>query len=127
MKEITQKILSEVKLQFKKIILGFILLVAPFLAKAGDTEIGDIIEQMISILNFKVIPVLLIIATLVFIWGVVQYIIAGNSEQRKKEGRDLIMWGLIGLLVIVAMWGFIKIIGTTFDVPEEGIPSGPSL
>ena len=129
--ELIHKIFSELKFQLKKIVLCFVLFFTPFLTLADDTEIGDIIEQMIQILNIIVIPLLLVIATLVFIWGVIQYIIAGTSEQRKKEGQNLIKWGLIGLLVIVAMWGFVKIIGTTFEVPsgqgEGTIPEGPSF
>lgn len=117
--------------KFKKIILISIFvstaLILPFLVFAVTPGIDDIINQIIDILDSRVIPTLLVLATLVFIWGVIQYIIAGTSEQRKKEGRSLIIWGLIGLLVIVAMWGFVKIIGTTFNVPNQGIPFGPKL
>ena len=72
-----------------------------------------------------VIPILMIIATLVFIWGIIQYVLSAGSDDRKKEAKNLIIWGLIALFVIVAMWGLVNVIGSTFGVEEPKIPRVP--
>jgi hypothetical protein len=50
-----------------------------------------------------------------FIWGVVQYFI-GDSEEAKKKGKDRIIYGIIGLAVIISMWGLVNVVVTTFNL-----------
>src|SRR3989338_7648366 len=59
--------------------------------------LGNIICQIQLILN-KIIPVLITLGVVYFVWGVVHYLIAGGDEAKKK-GRDQIIYGIIGLAV----------------------------
>lgn len=93
---------------------------------SADGTINGLITTAQNILEI-VIPALLVIATLVFIWGVITYILAKGSEERKKQGYTLIIWGLVGLFVIVTMWGLVRVIGKTFGIEEKGIPSGSEI
>ena len=116
---------------YKKIKILFVSLslTAPFSGFART--LGDILNPTTGtipqILNI-VIPILMVIATIVFIWGIISYILSAGSDERKKEAKNLIIWGLIGLFVIIAMWGLVTVIGTTF-IPggERIIPPGPSV
>ena len=89
------------------------------LAQTVDTGYLDQLEQLLN----AVIPVLLIIATLVFIWGVITYITAGADEEKRPNARNLIIYGVIALAVIIAVWGIVKIIVTAFGIENEGIPT----
>jgi len=84
----------------------------------------DIVDE-IKVIAVGIIILLIIVATVVFIWGVLKYILAGGSEQRKKEGQSMIMWGLIGLFILVAMWGLVIILENTFGIEEGNIPKLP--
>jgi len=66
------------------------------------------------ILN-TLIPILVTAGVVVFIWGIVQYII-GSDEDSKKKGRNKIIWGLVGLVVIVAMWGLVAMVTRSFNL-----------
>jgi hypothetical protein len=66
-----------------------------------------------------VVPVLIALAVVYFIWGVISYVIS-NDEEAKKAGRDRIIFGIIGLAVIVAMWGLVDILTRTFGVSNVG-------
>ena len=113
---------------YKKIKILFVSLslTAPFSGFART--LGDILNPTTGtipqILNI-VIPILIVIATIVFIWGIISYILSAGSDERKKEAKNLIIWGLIGLFVIVAMWGLVTVIGSTFGVSETVIPGAP--
>lgn len=72
-----------------------------------------------------IIILLMIVATVVFIYGVIKYILAGGSEQRKKEAQGMIIWGLIGLFILVAVWGLVAILENTFGIEREDIPQLP--
>lgn len=75
---------------------------------------------------FKVlIPVLLILATIIFIWGIISYIIAAGDAGKQKEARGMILWGVILLFAIVAVWGLVSVLEETTGVKNTTIPTGP--
>ena len=60
-----------------------------------------------------VVPVLLALGVVYFVWGVVTYVIA-SDEEAKKTGRDRIIYGIIGLAVIIGVWGLVNVVKNTF-------------
>ncbi len=77
-------------------------------------NLGDILCKISKLIN-TVIPVLLALGVLYFVWGVVQYVMA-SEEEAKKKGRDRMIFGIIGLVVIVSMWGLVGILINTFGL-----------
>jgi len=84
------------------------------------TGLGKLICQIQQILN-SIIPVLVALGVVYFVWGVVQYVIA-DGEEAKKKGRDRIIYGIIGLAIIVGLWGLVNIVTTTFDIGGKAAP-----
>ena len=72
------------------------------------------------------IPILIALGIVYFIWGVVTYVIA-SDEEAKKKGRDKMIFGLIGLLVITAVWALVGILSNTFDVSGEATVTIPTI
>ena len=83
-----------------------------------------VINDVARILN-AIIPVLFILATVVFLWGIIRYITAGGNEDSTKEGKRLMIWGLVGLAVMIAVWGVARAIVGTFGLGGQTIPQGP--
>ncbi len=67
------------------------------------------------------LPVLVSLGVVFFVWGVVQYVIA-DSEEAKTKGKDRIIFGIIGLTVIISVWGLVEILRTTLGVEKAGAP-----
>ena len=113
------------------VLLGLALSSSPLLALAqgvgtnGSTtgvcnptgDISFVICKIGSILN-SIIPVLIVLGVVWFVWGVITYVIGGD-EEAKKKGRDRMIWGLVGLVIIVAMWGLVGIVTKTFNVSNN--------
>lgn len=91
---------------------------------ASAQTVYTVLNTLQAILN-QFIPILMVIATIVFLWGVVGYITSGGDEERKKTSTSYIIWGLVGLFVMVAVWGIVRILIVTFGVGGVGIPSSP--
>lgn len=118
----------------KKIItLGAVLGSFPVLAFAAPNnnvpDIGGIMVIINGLLAFA-IPILITLAVVYFIWGVIQYTVS-TDEEAKKGARGKIINGLIGLFIIIAFWGIIKIFTNTFGVgnvqlDESEIPCIPT-
>lgn len=137
-------IISLIKVMKKKLI-GFGSMVAgfatPLLALAqtnpdqGNTAgcnsvdpgtIQAIICNIGNILDI-LIPILIILGVVYFVWGVVTYVIS-SDEEAKKAGKDRMIFGIIGLVVIVAMWGLVGIVTKTFGLSgttDYTIPTVP--
>ena len=69
----------------------------------------------INLVLGSILPVLVSLGVIYFVWGVVQYFI-GDSEEAKTKGRDRIIYGIIGLAVIISVWGLVKIVTDTLVV-----------
>jgi len=99
----------------KKIIFLGLVLVSPSLVLAAD--VYSILGEISSILAF-IIPILVTLAVVWFIWGVINYLIAGD-EDKKKKSKEMIFSGLVGLFIIVSFWGIIRVVTNTFGVGPE--------
>lgn len=87
--------------------------------------LGKLICQVQQILN-SIIPVLVALGVVYFVWGVVQYVIA-DGEEAKKTGKDRIIYGIIGFAVIVGLWGLVNIVVKTFGLGASVAPKLASL
>lgn len=64
-------------------------------------------------------PIILLLsagAFVAFLWGVFEFIRQAGDETKRKEGRDAIFWGLIGLVIIFGAYGIINIALGTFNI-----------
>jgi hypothetical protein len=96
--------------------------VLPFFAYAATAfTVLTTIEDIIA----RVIPIIMAVATVVFLWGIVMYITAAGDEKKAATAKSFISSGLIGLFFMVAIWGIVKALVNTFGVGGEGIPTGP--
>ncbi len=104
------------------VVLGFTPMLAFALNDATAFSIFGVISQLLS----WVIPILITLAVVYFIWGVIQYTVS-QDEEAKKNARNKIIQGLIGLFVIVAFWGIIKVITNTFGIGPGTTPELPCI
>jgi hypothetical protein len=108
----------------KLIALLSLVLGVPFMALAQTTgggcdgvglgTIEGIFCKIGDILSI-IIPILIVLGVVYFVWGVVTYVIS-SDEEAKKTGRMRMIYGIIGLVVIVAMWGLVGIVRNTFGL-----------
>src|SRR3989344_9476567 len=94
----------------------------PFLAfSAQEFTLEYIFIRAGEILS-STLGLLVGVAFLVFIWGVTKYVIAKGDEKKLAEGKQVMVYGIIGLTVIVALWGILALI--VFTIFGEA-PSNP--
>lgn len=95
----------------------------------GDSQAGGIGEAMSDILNFIdgiVIPVILSIGFLVFVWGMFKYFIqGGHSDEAQESGKSLIMYAVAGFVVILAFWGIVNLISGGIGLENDNLEDTP--
>ncbi len=80
-----------------------------------DLIMNTIIGGMIS----PIITLIISGAVVVFLWGVFKFI---KSEGKEKEaGRDMMVWGIVGIFVMVSLWGLVNILRGTFNLNDTKV------
>ncbi len=97
-----------------------ITIISPETQACTGNGLGLLLCNIHQLLN-AVVPVLIALGVLYFVWGVVQYVIAGG-EEAKKQGKDRVIYGIIGLVVIIGVWGLVGIVVETFNIGEGVAP-----
>jgi uncharacterized membrane protein YidH (DUF202 family) len=82
----------------------------------ANAKLQDLLSYGTCIINRSVIPLIFTLAMLMFIWGVVQYVINDDEEAKKAKGKQFMIWGIIALAVMVSVWGLVNIVGSTFGI-----------
>jgi hypothetical protein len=97
----------------------------PLLAFAQVRSIYDAAAVITQIINGVLVPLVFAIAFVVFIWGIFTYFIAGgHDEEAKEKGKSLMLYGLIGFFLMIAVWGLVNILLGTFNL-NNSIPNLP--
>lgn len=106
--------MNKIKKFYSALILGssFLPLVA------GAQDIDTILEKIETSMSF-IIGTLFVLATLVFLWGVVMFIIKSGDDAERKKAKGIMTWGIIGLAVMAAAWGITTILVSYFGVPAQ--------
>lgn len=111
----------------KKIIGASLLVFLPSLVGAQQLNFTDASTGLQSIAQFinALVPVVIGIAVLLFLIGLVSYVTAGGDEEKKENARSMIIYGIVVLFVMVAVWGFVGILTRTFFGNGQGAATAP--
>ena len=88
----------------------------------------DLVNVFIGVIKVA-LPVLFGLAFLVFFWGLVKFIFrVGGDESAVKEGKPLMIWGLVTLFILVSFVAiiafFYRDIGFTRPFGDILLPTG---
>ena len=94
-------------------------------AVAEPQNLTQIIGLFISI-GLAVLPFLGAVAFLVFVYGVARFIKSAGSEKDLKDRKNFLIWGVVGLFVLVTIWGLISFLRSEFGF-GSGTPVIPQI
>lgn len=109
--------MSKFKKKFKKIF--YIWLLIPFTPIiAGAVTLKHTLGTVSGIIN-GIIPILLALAVLAFFWGLVTYLMDVNNPEKKKNGIQIMVMGVVVIFVMVSIWGIVRVLQSTFKVDSS--------
>lgn len=73
----------------------------------------DLAKEVIRYLNL-VAGFITILALLLFAFGVIKFIATAGDDQSRAAGKQLMVWGILSLFIMVSVWGIVEIISATF-------------
>ena len=92
----------------------------PMIASAAPANFKEVVQLIIGMIQ-AVVPLVVGLTLLVFIWGIFQ-LVRNNNEDSRKEAIAVITYGIIALFVMVSVWGLVSILTSTFFSGGLAIP-----
>ena len=77
-------------------------------ATRGIDRLFCLIQRTIN----SIIPILISIAVILFLFGVLTYLV-GSKAESKSDGGKYMVWGIISIFVMVSVWGLVGLVGST--------------
>lgn len=82
----------------------------------------DFVDIFLDLIKVT-IPVISGLTLLTFFWGLAKFIMAvGGDEKAVAEGKNLMIWGILGLFVMLTIWGILHFLtdqfGFSYLVPQ---------
>ena len=64
------------------------------------------------------------LAVVYFLYGVLDFLMNQENEEKKTAGKKHILWGVVGITIMIGVWGILSMIlstlGITYIHPESG-------
>lgn len=93
--------------QLKKIYPAMITVLSTVPLVASAAGLDDLLNRVKGTITGVVIPFLFVVATLIFIYAIIQFITKSGDEAEQKKARGLILWSVIGLAAIISLWALV--------------------
>lgn len=94
------------------------------IATCSNNQFKTIVDWMIwlkCIITQAIIPLIFSLAFVVFLWGVFR-VISADDLKKKQEGQKVIWYGILGLFVMVSVWGIIRIFSNILGIDSSVVP-----
>jgi hypothetical protein len=97
----------------KKTLITLAALAAPLFAGAqGTGDLTSFVKVIGNIVNLLV-PLVSTLAIVFFFYGLAKYVLNSGDEDKKEEGKNIMIWGVLAMFVLVTIWGIIGFLQKT--------------
>lgn len=88
---------------------------------ASAQSLDAIMDKVLGWLDI-LLPVLGTLAIVYFFFGIIRFMSHAGDEKTREEGKGIMIWGMIALFVMVALWGLVGYIQTSLGLDMAGGP-----
>jgi hypothetical protein len=80
--------------------------------------VSDILGRLKYEVLWPAMTVIFAAGFLLFIWGLVKFLwhVEEGSSSSSSEGRQHMIWGIVGMLIMVSFWSIIALLDNTFGL-----------
>lgn len=95
-----------------------------FSAKVAYADFNSFLVNVNREIINPLILFLFALAVAYFLFGALEFIINQANEEKKTSGKSHMLWGIIGITIMMGVWAILNIILSTFNItgikPETG-------
>ena len=88
---------------------------------AYAARFDDFLTNVNSFIINPLITLLFALAVAYFLWGMFEFILNQQNEEKKTTGKGHMLWGVIGIAIMMAVWAILGIILNTLNIRRDQI------
>ena len=90
------------------------------LVYSGSSGISGIFSWFGALLS-TVLPLIIALAIVWFVYNVFRFTIQSSSDEDRAKAKTDIVWGIVGIFVMVYVWGLVNVLRSTFNLSNTMI------
>lgn len=80
---------------------------------SSDAVINSIVPRIVGNIVLPLVQFAFALAMLVFVWGLIGFFMNAEDSERRKEGQRHILWGVVGIAIMVSVYGIVRFVAST--------------
>lgn len=109
-----------------KILILALAIFSPMVSFAQAQGIKGLMLSIGRIVNI-LIPLAAALALLYFFYGLAKFILNSGDTDSHESGRQMMMWGIVALFVMVSIWGIVSYIQSDLGIYPVMFINAPGL
>ena len=109
-------------------ILPFVTAAQGLTTNGSGGRLGQLLNNILTFTSNVLIPFILGIGFLAFVWGMFQFFIAGGSnDEAKEKGKSLMIYATLGFVIIIIFYGVVNFLADTTGLQDNNLRNIPSV
>ncbi len=79
-------------------------------------QVGQLMHRINDVIINPLIGLLFTVAFVIFLWGAVSFIFNASDAEAQKKGKKNMVWGILGMFIMVSVIAILSIVLRTFGV-----------
>ncbi len=102
------------------------VLLVPLVAAAQANALISFLQLLILYMR-QIIPILALFVMIAFTWGIVKFIFHSGNEETHADGKNMMIWGAVGIFVLIGLWSILGFIRTSIGLGAANVPNPPEI
>lgn len=90
----------------------------------ASESLNQFISNVDKLIINPLILLLFALALVYFLYGIFEFISNQENEEKKTKGKSHMMWGIIGITIMLGVFMIMKIIMNTFNIQGIDVEKG---
>lgn len=96
--------------------MSYLFILFPNIAYADTPKLDAFLTKVNAQIVNPLISFVFALAVVYFLYGVLKFLMNMDNEGARDEGKKHMLWGIIGITIMIGVWGILSVITNTLNL-----------
>ena len=91
------------------------------LTKVAYASVDSVVGKINQLIINPLITFLFALAVAYFLYGMLEFIMNQGNDEKKTTGKSHMLWGIVGITIMMGVWGILNMVLSTLNIPRDQI------